>query len=194
MIPAVTDLFEQLTQSYENDLHEKEQDLISARNLLHGIQTEIQEGHKTVEDLRSKTVYLSRAEEQIRMLEGMIRQEMDLRQRLRLEDLVDHEESRIKRDIEYEKSLLSASASSLDRLGRTAALEKEAVELRTSLGQLQQGRKEQVDQIVQLKSQQGKRRHEYKRLIALCCNVSIEEVDGLLGPLLNTLGNEDTVT
>ncbi|GJJ68786.1 transcription factor MBP1 [Entomortierella parvispora] len=189
MIPAVTDLFEQLTQSYESDLYEKEQDLISARNLLHGIQSEIQEGHKSIEELRAKTVYLSQAEEQIRTLEGMIRQEMNLRQRLRLEDLVVNEEAKLKRDVEFENT---QQAPSMD-MGRTLALEKEAAELRTSLAQLQEGRKEQVEQIVQLKSQQGKRRHEYKRLIALCCNVSIEEVDGLLGPLLNTLGNEDTV-
>lgn len=189
MIPAVTDLFEQLTQSYESDLYEKEQDLISARNLLHGIQSEIQEGHKSIEELRAKTVYLSQAEEQIRTLEGMIRQEMNLRQRLRLEDLVVHEEARLKRDMEYENTQQAPSSD----MGRTVALEKEAADLRISLAKLQEGRKDQVEQIVQLKSQQGKRRHEYKRLIALCCNVSIEEVDGLLGPLLNTLGNEDTV-
>ena len=189
MIPAVTDLFEQLTQSYESDLYEKEQDLISARNLLHGIQSEIQEGHKSIEELRAKTVYLSQAEEQIRTLEGMIRQEMNLRQRLRLEDLVVHEEARLKRDMEYENTQQAPSSN----MGRTVALEKEAADLRISLAKLQEGRKDQVEQIVQLKSQQGKRRHEYKRLIALCCNVSIEEVDGLLGPLLNTLGNEDTV-
>ncbi|KAK3843643.1 MAG: hypothetical protein J3R72DRAFT_366752 [Linnemannia gamsii] len=175
MIPAVTELFEHLTQSYEKDLYEKEQDLLDARNLLHSIQSEVQDGHRTMDELRSKTMYLGQAEDQIRTLEGMIRQEIHLRQRLRLEDLVVQEESRLRREREMEK----------ERTGH--------VELRAGLSQLQQSRKEQVEQIVQLKSQQGKRRQEYKRLIALCCNVSIDEVDGLLGPLLNTLGNEDGV-
>ncbi|KAG0281455.1 hypothetical protein BGZ95_003490 [Linnemannia exigua] len=190
MIPAVTELFEHLTQSYEKDLYEKEQDLLDARNLLHSIQAEVQDGHRTMDELRSKTMYLGQAEDQIRTLEGMIRQEIHLRQRLRLEDLVVQEESRLRREREMEKE--RTGHGPIDS-GRVLAMEREAVELRASLSQLQQSRKEQVEQIVQLKSQQGKRRQEYKRLIALCCNVSIDEVDGLLGPLLNTLGNEDGV-
>ncbi|KAF9148506.1 hypothetical protein BG015_009746 [Linnemannia schmuckeri] len=190
MIPAVTELFEHLTQSYEKDLYEKEQDLLDARNLLHSIQSEVQEGHRTMDELRNKTMYLGQAEDQIRTLESMIRQEIHLRQRLRLEDLVAQEESRLRRDREMEKE--RTDHGSVDG-GRVLAMEREAVELRASLSQMQQSRKEQVEQIVQLKSQQGKRRQEYKRLIALCCNVSIDEVDGLLGPLLNTLGNEDGV-
>ncbi|KAF9910779.1 hypothetical protein EC991_005496 [Linnemannia zychae] len=190
MIPAVTELFEHLTQSYEKDLYEKEQDLLDARNLLHSIQSEVQDGHRTMDELRSKTMYLGQAEDQIRTLEGMIRQEIHLRQRLRLEDLVVQEESRLRRERDLEKE--SAGHGSVDS-GRVMAMEREALELRARLSQLQQSRKEQVEQIVRLKSQQGKRRQEYKRLIALCCNVSIDEVDGLLGPLLNTLGNEDGV-
>ncbi|KAF8929661.1 hypothetical protein BGZ47_000940 [Haplosporangium gracile] len=190
MIPAVTELFEHLTQSYEKDLYEKEQDLLDARNLLHSIQSEVQEGHRTMDELRNKTMYLGQAEDQIRILEGMIRQEIHLRQRLRLEGLVAQEESRLRREREMEKERTDHGPADG---GRVLAMEREAVELRASLSQMQQSRKEQVEQIVQLKSQQGKRRQEYKRLIALCCNVSIDEVDGLLGPLLNTLGNEDGV-
>ncbi|KAF9105442.1 hypothetical protein BGX29_012208 [Mortierella sp. GBA35] len=190
MIPAVTELFEHLTQSYEKDLYEKEQDLLDARNLLHSIQSEVQDGHRAMDELRSKTMYLGQAEDQIRTLEGMIRQEIHLRQRLRLEDLVVQEEARLRRERDMEKE---RSGNGLVDSGRVLAMEREAEELRSNLGQLQQSRKEQVEQIVQLKSQQGKRRQEYKRLIALCCNVSIDEVDGLLGPLLNTLGNEDSV-
>ncbi|KAG0013209.1 hypothetical protein BGZ80_011221 [Entomortierella chlamydospora] len=198
MIPAVTELFEQLTQSYERDLYEKEQDLLEARNLLHSIQTEIQEGHRTIEELRSKTVYLGQAEEQVRTLENMIRQEINLRQRLKLDSLIAQEESRLKQEMEAEKEKQCATGSAgggrvgFD-LGRVLKLEKETAELRSSLTHLQQSRKDQVEQIVQLKSQQGKRRHEYKRLIALCCNVSIDEVDDLLGPLLSTLGSEDGI-
>ncbi|KAF9199200.1 hypothetical protein BGZ49_010716 [Haplosporangium sp. Z 27] len=197
MIPAVTELFEQLTHSYEKDLYEKEQDLMEARNLLHSIQAEIQEGQRTIEELRSKTMYLGQAEEQVRTLENMIRQEINLRQRLNLESLITQEESRLKQEKDLEKGKQGSIGTTelgtpLD-LEQVLKLEKEAAELRTSLAQLQQGRKDQVEQIVQLKSQQGKRRHEYKRLIALCCNVSIDEVDDLLGPLLSTLGSEDAV-
>ncbi|KAG0266590.1 hypothetical protein BG011_001779 [Mortierella polycephala] len=194
MIPAVTELFEHLTQSYEKDLSEKEQDLIEARNLLHGIQSEIQEGVQTIEELKFKTEHLNQAEEQTRKLEGMIRKEIDIRQRLRLEELVVQEETRLKREMELEKGKRAASNDPLNGavdIDRIRALEKEAGELWKNLTRLQQSRKDQVEQIVHLKSQHGKRQQEYKRLIALCCNVSIDEVDGLLGPLLSTLGNED---
>ncbi|KAF8924344.1 hypothetical protein BGZ58_001896 [Dissophora ornata] len=198
MIPAVTDLLEQLTQSYEKELYEKEQDLLDARNVLHGIQTEIQEGHQSIEELRAKTMYLGQAEDQIRTLEGMIRQEINLRQRLKLENLVQQEEARLRREMEQEKAreqekLAGGGVPGGVDMGRVKALEKEAAELRSSLTHLQQTRKDQVEQIVQLKSQQGKRRQEYKRLVALCCNISIEDVDALLVPLLNTLGSEDNV-
>ncbi|KAF9970483.1 hypothetical protein BGZ73_006809 [Actinomortierella ambigua] len=153
VIPTVTDLFEQLTQSYEKDLFEREKDLVDARNMLHGIQSDIREGQRTIEELRAKTAHGQQTEEQIRTLEGMVRQEMNMRQRLRLEELVAEEEGKL----------------------------------------IQAQRNEQLDAIVKLKSQQGKRRHEYKRLIALCCNVSIDEVDGLLGPMLNALGSDDMV-
>ncbi|KAG0319116.1 hypothetical protein BGZ97_002719 [Linnemannia gamsii] len=67
-------------------------------------------------------------------------------------------------------------------------MENEAETLRTKLEELQKRRKERMDEMVALKSQQGKRRHEYQRLIALCCNVSMDQVDGLLQPLLTSLG------
>ncbi|KAF8984117.1 hypothetical protein BGZ52_013158 [Haplosporangium bisporale] len=182
VIPTVTTLFGQLTQSYEKDLFDKEQDLAEARNMLHGIQAEIQEGHRTIEELRGKTLYLSKAEDQIRILEGRIRQEMQTRQWLRLEELVAKEE---------EGSQTGERPGALDQEGRVQASEQEAERLAQELEKLQQRRKEQVEEAIQLKSLQGKRRHEYKRLIALCCNVSIDEVDGLLGPLLNSLGTAE---
>ncbi|KAG0361530.1 hypothetical protein BG005_008120, partial [Podila minutissima] len=180
VIPTVTTLFGQLTQSYERDLFDKEQDLLEARNLLHGIQAEVQEGHRTIEELRGKTLFLSQAEDQIRLLEGLIRQEMQTRQWLRLEELVAVEEARL--GAQGEKS------ADLSDVGRVQAEQEEAERLAQELERLQQRRKEQVEEAIQLKSLQGKRRHEYKRLIALCCNVSIDEVDGLLGPLLTSLG------
>lgn len=181
VIPTVTTLFGQLTQSYEKDLFDKEQDLAEARNMLHGIQAEIQEGHRTIEELRGKTLYLNQAEDQIRILEGTIRQEMQTRQWLRLEELV----------AEGEESQTGERPGVPDQEGRVQASEQEAERLTQELERLQQRRKEQVEEAIQLKSLQGKRRHEYKRLIALCCNVSIDEVDGLLGPLLNSLGTAE---
>lgn len=181
VIPTVTTLFGQLTQSYEKDLFDKEQDLAEARNMLHGIQAEIQEGHRTIEELRGKSLFLNQAEDQIRLLEGLIRQAMQTRQWLRLEELVAEEEA----------GQTGERPGALDQEGRVQASEQEAERLAQELERLQQRRKEQVEEAIQLKSLQGKRRHEYKRLIALCCNVSIDEVDGLLGPLLNSLGTAE---
>ncbi|KAF9979537.1 hypothetical protein BGZ65_006422 [Modicella reniformis] len=298
VIPTVSNLFSRLTQSYERDIFEKDQDILEARNMLHGIQQEIREGHQTIHELKLKTATLGQAEEQIRKLEELIKQEIQIRQRLRLEELVAQEEDRMKKELETERddtvngentkkttkagnggedvhmeedgstvdaTALSGVAScalvaldsvasgagvtaatataeatakvtakdnndsaatiegdqtpgtSTNNTGTTTttttattnitsntaastvppsklqALETEVEQLHAKLVQLQQQRKDRVDQIVQLKSQQGKRWYEYQRLIALCCNVSIDQVDELLGPLLNSLGNGEDV-
>ncbi|KAG0093253.1 hypothetical protein BGZ92_006746 [Podila epicladia] len=190
MIPAVTELFEQLAQSYESDLHEKEQDLIEARKLLHGIQAEVQEGQQSVEEWKAKTAKQAQADERIRKLEELVKQEIQVRQRLRMEEAVVKEEVRLKEQEYYrerersQQRKLIESLSPEEGAARCAALENEGAELRSRLGQLQERRKEQVQELVQLKGGHGKRHHEYKRLIALCCNVAVDEVDGLLGPLL----------
>ncbi|KAG0035486.1 hypothetical protein BGZ82_005260 [Podila clonocystis] len=183
--------------SYESDLHEKEQDLIEARKLLHGIQAEVQEGQHSVEEWKAKTAKQAKAEVQIRRLEELVRQEVQVRQRLRMEEVVVQEEVRLKeqeryyREREREQRRPIESLAPEQGVARCVALENEGAELRSRLGQLQERRKEQVQELVQLKGGHGKRQHEYKRLIALCCNVAIDEVDGLLGPLLAAMNAEN---
>ncbi|KAF8927085.1 hypothetical protein BGZ58_010644 [Dissophora ornata] len=303
VIPTVSDLFSRLTQSYEKDIFEKDQDILDARNLLQGIQTEIREGHRTIHELKVKTAALGQAEEQIRTLEGLIKREIQVRQRLRLEELIAQEEERLKgeaKEVEEKQqpqkqqqsngvngeavgvegkredsemkaagtvaqsdvsngvekrdegvevkdngviatvpnaapeslegpaadavtqtqegvapnstaSTTTATAAALDTesteqpstasapifsptsTSKLQALESEVEQLQQKLTELQKQRKGRVDEIVHLKSQQGKRQHEYHRLIALCCNVAIDQVDGLLGPLLSSFGEEDVV-
>ncbi|KAG0282181.1 hypothetical protein BGZ97_009094, partial [Linnemannia gamsii] len=48
VIPTVSDLFGQLTHSYEKDIFEKDQDIVEARSLLQGMQAEIWEGRRTI--------------------------------------------------------------------------------------------------------------------------------------------------
>ncbi|KAG0231455.1 hypothetical protein BGX31_005513 [Mortierella sp. GBA43] len=285
----ISNLFSRLTQSYERDIFEKDQDILEARNMLHGIQTEIREGHQTIHELKLKTTALGQAEEQIRTLEGLIKQEIHTRQRLRLEELITQEEDVLRKDTEVngadngvangqigDKALngnddvqmnetepttttsaadgsapipaepvntttapptgaaMESSATNGDPTAATGvpvpgeqvptsnenptstatlpssdntpatttsstsssstklqSLETEVEELQSKLSQLQQQRKDRVNQIVQLKSTQGKRWYEYQRLIALCCNVSVDQVDDLLDPLLNSLAGKD---
>ncbi|KAK3828486.1 MAG: hypothetical protein J3Q66DRAFT_276590 [Benniella sp.] len=184
VIPTVSNLFSRLTQSYERDIYEKDQDILEARNMLHGIQAEIREGQQTIQELKQRAVTLGQVEEQVRTLEEHIKQEIHTRQRLRLEELIG-------------PTTTSSSSSSLSPTSSPSSklqlLQTEVEQLREKLSRLQQQRKDRVNQIVQLKSSQGKRWYEYQRLIALCCNVSIDQVDDLLGPLLNSLGNKDEV-
>ncbi|KAF9426970.1 hypothetical protein BGZ94_005718 [Podila epigama] len=216
LIPAVNELFQQLTHSYESDLHDREQDLLEARRLLHGLEAEIQENKEIIHDMRARTAGLSEAEEEIRRLEAQIRQEVDIRQRLFMEEWMDREEARMKERQDEGSSSHEqnrhqyqhqASFASVEGEGkgeeqgggggedkaaasRCAALEKEAAELRMTLTHYQKQRKEQVEQLIQLKGGRCKRQNEYKRLIALCCNVSIDEVDELLDPLLRVISDE----
>ncbi|KAF9138817.1 hypothetical protein BGX30_008724 [Mortierella sp. GBA39] len=267
VIPTVSDLFGQLTHSYEKDIFEKDQDIVEARNLLQGMQSEIWEGRRTILELKSTASTLKKAEEEIRELEKKIKQKVHIRQRLRLEELIhEQEEEGLKHkqpvngvleakehddmDVEKvaEKKGVAAEAQSQGDESTTQAvfdglngeakefmpsttkgsettgapapnattemettatkatlpavplsdhpervqqpLKNEAETLRTKLEELQKKRKERVDEMVALKSQQGTRRHEYQRLIALCCNVSMDQVDGLLQPLLTSLGED----
>ncbi|KAF9538949.1 hypothetical protein EC957_006009 [Mortierella hygrophila] len=267
VIPTVSDLFGQLTHSYEKDIFEKDQDIVEARNLLQGMQSEIWEGRRTILELKSTASMLKKAEEEIRELEKKIKQEVYIRQRLRLEELIhEQEEEGLKHkqpvngvleakghddmDVEKEaekkgvvaeaqpqgdepttqavfdglngevrefmpsttkesettdvpapnattemettatKATLPAAPLSDHPERAQPPLKNEAEILRTKLEELQKKRKERVDEMVALKSQQGTRRHEYHRLIALCCNVSMDQVDGLLQPLLTSLGED----
>ncbi|KAF9366687.1 hypothetical protein BGX34_010362 [Mortierella sp. NVP85] len=325
VIPTVSNLFSRLTQSYERDIYEKDQDILEARNMLHGIQAEIREGQQTIQELKQRAVTLGQVEEQVRTLEEHIKQEIHTRQRLRLEELIGQEEERLRKEMgvtdkdkdkdkdmdtdSVDKGIVNgaidrtsggedvhmkdegltttttptldptatsaqeAAPQSVDGTGpgstksanattattgdassisttttattttpgsidpglgggdqaagenltdttssghvagpttttttssslsptpsspssKLQLLQTEVEQLREKLSQLQQQRKDRVNQIVQLKSSQGKRWYEYQRLIALCCNVSIDQVDDLLGPLLNSLGSKDEV-
>lgn len=266
VIPTVSDLFGQLTHSYEKDIFEKDQDIVEARNLLQGMQSEIWEGRRTILGLKSTASTLKKADEEIRELEKKIKQEIHIRQRLRLEELIhEQEEEGLKHkqpvngvleakghndmDAENEaeksrdaveaqppgdestittvfgglngevKGTMSSTTKGLETTDAPAPnatseettatkvtlpsillsghsnraqqpLKNEAEMLRSKLEELQKKRKERVDEMVALKSHQGKRRHEYQRLIALCCNVSLDQVDGLLQPLLTSLGGD----
>ncbi|KAF9130251.1 hypothetical protein BGW39_003301 [Mortierella sp. 14UC] len=266
VIPTVSDLFGQLTHSYEKDIFEKDQDIVEARNMLQGIQAEIWEGRRTIQELKATASTLSRAKGEIHELEKKIKQEIRIRQRLRLEELVKEREEELRQQLKQglrvggakekkgeegkegveEMGAVKVDGTQLDGVESTATkegmpsaasalgstelsvngsettttagpnsstdmetttpstlfagapnhsekvdlLESEEDTLRRELEELQKKRKERVEEMVQLKSQQSQRRHEYHRLIALCCNVSMDQVEGLLQPLLTSLGGD----
>jgi hypothetical protein len=60
------------------------------------------------------------------------------------------------------------------------------------LKQLQQDRKKHTKDLMHLRLQTPSKRHqEYKRLISMCCNVSYENVDLMLSPLLSSFDELD---
>ncbi|KAG0330785.1 hypothetical protein BG004_001984 [Podila humilis] len=191
IIPVVAELFEQLAQSYESDLHDKEQDVIEARNLLHGIQEEVKEGQKAVEVWRVKSVKLGQAEKRIERLQELLHQEIQLQQRLRMEETIMQVEGEAKMEPEDGEQRTEEDDNIEDGSKRCIEMEKEAAELRESLAQLKERRRVQIARLAYLKGTHGKRQQEYKRLIALCCNVSIDEVDGLLEPLVQAMKADD---
>ncbi|KAF9929386.1 hypothetical protein FBU30_001590 [Linnemannia zychae] len=263
VIPTVSDLFGQLTHSYEKDIFEKDQDIVEANTLLQGMQTEIWEGRRTIQGLKFTVSTLSKAEDEVKALEKKIKREIHTRQRLRLEELIKEQEHELRQKLGREGAVngnvaeakdervaegkdkeqsnaavaqtaatnaqgvlptalaLGPSESTINGLGtaeiistgsndmdttatltasttplltnrqeRMQSLENETMTLRAKLEELQRKRKEHVDEMVTIMSQQSKKRHEYQRLIALCCNVSIDQVDELLQPLLTSLGED----
>ncbi|KAI9480645.1 MAG: hypothetical protein EXX96DRAFT_563614 [Benjaminiella poitrasii] len=73
----------------------------------------------------------------------------------------------------------------LEEADPTALLEK--------LKTLQEERKRHTEQLIELKLRTPSKRHqEYKRLISMCCNVSYENVDLMLLPLLSSFDELET--
>ncbi|KAF9578073.1 hypothetical protein BGW38_006336, partial [Lunasporangiospora selenospora] len=94
MIPTVSNLFHRLTESYERDIFDKGQDVQEARLVLQQVHAEIEEGRWAIGEARMQEQMLTHARDQIKHLEKRIKQEVELRQRLRIEELVTESEGK----------------------------------------------------------------------------------------------------
>ncbi|EIE87126.1 hypothetical protein RO3G_11837 [Rhizopus delemar RA 99-880] len=88
------------------------------------------------------------------------------------------------------KQIQKLQKDTLEKFFHAQKKDEKIVELDSLLNELkllQELRKKRVEELIQLKLQMPSKKHQkYKRLISMCCNVSYENVDLMLLPLLSS--------
>ncbi|KAI9063369.1 apses-domain-containing protein [Trametes sanguinea] len=202
-VSDVTMMLESLAASFDQELKEKDRDLTQANALLSNIQTEILESQRTVGQLKAQAQELPSTQQAVEQLESELHAKMGKRFRLGWEKWVKDEEDR-------ERAIREASGGQLvstngepvsDLLSLHAdipsdpeELRKECEKLREELAGHRMRRKDMFDRLVKFQAEAGTggRMAEYRRLISAGCGgIAPEEVDGVVGMLLETLEAEE---
>ncbi|KAI0366393.1 apses-domain-containing protein [Pilatotrama ljubarskyi] len=202
-VTDVTMMLDSLAASFDQELKEKDRDLTQANALLSNIQTEILESQRTVGQLKAQAQGLPAAQQSVSQLEDELRAKMGKRFRLGWEKWVKDEEDRehavreaaggqlVSLNGEPVSDLLTLHA---DIPGDPEELRKECEKLREELAGHRARRKEMFDKLVKFQAEAGTggRMTEYRRLISAGCGgIPPEEVDGVVGMLLETLEAEE---
>ncbi|RPA85256.1 apses-domain-containing protein [Ascobolus immersus RN42] len=178
-IPALAGKLEALATAFDNELSEKEKDLEQARQLLENVERDSSHVTKCKEEflkevggvelfngeVNSWSAKVSDLEEQLIELVGK-------RNLSGLSEEVQNA-STVNGDVDSEKELP----------------DEEKLELAKELQKLEQNRKKLVRETVELrKKSDGRARiEEYRKLIAVCCNLPVDGVDGMLPEILKAV-------
>ncbi|KAI0771480.1 apses-domain-containing protein [Trametes elegans] len=202
-VSDVTMMLDSLAASFDQELKEKDRDLTQANALLGNIQTEILESQRTVGHLKAQAQGLPAAQQSVAQLEDELRAKMGKRFRLGWEKWVKDEEDRERaiRDAAGGQLVSANGAPVSDLLALHAdipadpeALRAECERLREELSGHRARRKDMFDSLVKFQAEAGTggRMTEYRRLISAGCGgIPPEEVDGVVGMLLETLEAEE---
>lgn len=160
----VSKLFDGFAGNYERELVQKEHMLREKRHELEIAKKKLAGTEHTSDQIQYDPGRLESIEEQTQELGKILK-----RQSLKIQK-------------EFIEQSVSQNKNNEDTTAST-----NAEELLAQLKQLQEQRKQYTDQLVNLRMKIPSKRHqEYKRLISMCCNVSYENVDLMLLPLLTS--------
>ncbi|KAI9321797.1 hypothetical protein BX666DRAFT_2017571 [Dichotomocladium elegans] len=172
-VPAISQLFDGFASSYERDLTQKEQALKEKKVDLELTRKRLVETRRILDQIRFDPGLLQEAEEAAALLETRLRKLTQYSQKEKLTRLIAAAENQVQPTEEPSEDEINA--------------------LEIQLANLQKSRKSKVEELVSLKAQTpGKRYQDYKRLISMCCNVSYENVDVMLSPLLASFNEGGT--
>lgn len=191
----ITMMLESLAAAFDQELKEKDRDLTQASALLNNIQSEILESQRTVTHLKTQAQSLPVAQQAVAQLEEELRGKMGKRSRLGWEKWVKDEEERERAIREAAGGQLVSAGEPISDLHELYAnipsdpetLRKECERLREELTGHRARRNDTFDHLVKFQAEAGTggRMVEYRRLIAAGCGgISPEEVDGVVGMLL----------
>ena len=194
-VPAMADLLEKLATSFDTELEEKDRDLAQAHALAANIQNEIVESQRTVGGLQQAASGLEALEARERELVQELENKMGKRFRLGWEKWVRDEDAR---EEQYAESGAKGEADldALRELGANPPADavERARKVRARIDERKEERRELFGEFARLQSAvgTGTRMGQYRQLIALGCGVPMEQVDGVIESLYETLeGREE---
>lgn len=177
-VPAISQLFDGFAGSYERDLTQKEHAIKEKRADLQLTKQRLTETQRILDQIKVDAETLAGVEKTASELEDRLKRLTNYSQKERLAKLI--------KECEEEMERTEGSSEEVNNNTENETELQESVNrLEKQLQEIQQSRKELVEEIVTLRAQTpGKRYQEYKRLISMCCNVAYENVDVMLSPLL----------
>jgi transcription factor MBP1 len=196
-VPAMADMLESLATSFDNELHEKERDLRQAHSLLNNIQAEILDSGRTVAGLKNQAAGLDPLRQREAELYQQLNEKMGKRFRLGWEKYVRDEEEREHEFVANRPSSPKAETADLDELLKIPNLPGDVAAacdaLRGDLSKLKNTRRDLFENFVNLQAETGteQKMGDYRRLIALGCNINPTEVDALAPALAEALEAEE---
>ncbi|KAI9361720.1 ankyrin repeat-containing domain protein [Pilaira anomala] len=169
--PVVSQLFDNFTGNYERELIQKEHMIKEKRNELNTAKKRLLGTQHTFDQIQFDPIQLELIENEAKRLAWLLKKQSILLQKESLTQFI----SQYKNEEEEEED--NSHSDHVD----------DVEGLLTKLKELQQNRKIQTEKLMKLRLQTPSQRHqEYKRLISMCCNVSYENVDLMLLPLLSS--------
>jgi DNA repair ATPase RecN len=164
--PVVSQIFDGFAGNYERELIQKDHLIKEKKNELELSKKRLIGTQHTSEQIQFDPTKLEYIEEESDKLTLLLK----------------------KQTLQLQKESLSQLASQYEEENIDIVEEKESVDsLLEKLNNLKQARKEQTQKLIDLRLKTPSKRHqEYKRLISMCCNVSYENVDLMLLPLLSS--------
>lgn len=178
VVPAMIEKLEALAVSYDCELQDKEGDINQAKQLQENVEKEMEACERAIEELTSEFGSEETLRGQIAAANELVEERA---KKLRI--IVEHGQARnLARLVETEESKLDLANC------ETKADESHQF-LIEQLTELQSERRQLVDEIVALWSGAGvgEKMNDYRRLIAVSCNLRIEEVDGMLDDIASAL-------
>ncbi|CEP15821.1 hypothetical protein [Parasitella parasitica] len=170
--PIVSQVFDGLAGNYERDLIQKDHLIKEKKNDLELAKKRLAGTEHTFEQIQYDPTKLQVVEHGSQKLSDLLVKQTLVIQKELIDSLIS----------EYKQEMPTQVADSVDPASLLAELK-----------QLQQDRKRHTEKLMQLLMKTPSQRHqEYKRLISMCCNVSYENVDLMLLPLLSSFSELDT--
>jgi transcription factor MBP1 len=165
--PVVSQIFDGFAGNYERELIQKDHLIKEKKNDLELTKKRLIGTQHTSEQIQFDPTKLELIEQESSKLTKILQKQSILLQKESIDYLI--------------------SKHQQEDIPVVTAEEEKAKELAQQLKQLQESRKNNTEKLMKLRLQTPSKRHqEYKRLISMCCNVSYENVDLMLLPLLSS--------